>query len=92
VGRGAAVLFGAGLTIYAVLYLTGQVGTLGGVLQDKDDVLDNALVTMMFTVGAVSLLGGIFGLPEESRSRSRRRSRGGYGFDNDSCGCGIDAD
>jgi uncharacterized protein YjbI with pentapeptide repeats len=91
VGRVAAVLFGAGLTIYAVLYLTGQVGTLGGVLQDKNDVLDNALVGMMFTVGAASLLVGIFGLPEDSPSRGRR-SRGGGGFDNDSCGCGIDAD
>ncbi len=53
----------------------------------------NALVGMLFTVGAVSLLGGIFGLrlPEESRSSSRR-SHGDTGFDGDSCGCGIDAD
>lgn len=91
VGRVAAVLFGAGLTIYAVLYLTGHVGTLGRVLEAKSDVLDNALVGMLFTVGAVSLLSGIFGLPEESRSSSRR-SRGDTGFDGDSCGCGVDAD
>jgi uncharacterized protein YjbI with pentapeptide repeats len=91
-GRAAAVLFGAGLTIYAVLYLTGQVATLGGVLQDKDDVLDNVLVTMLFTFGGASLFVGIFGLDEQPRSSSRRRSRDGIGFDGDSCGCGIDAD
>ncbi|MDX8030393.1 pentapeptide repeat-containing protein [Lentzea sp. BCCO 10_0856] len=88
VGRVAAVLFGAGLTIYAVLYLTGHVSTLGR-FEAKPDVLDNAVVGMLFTVGAASLLGGIVGLSEESRSSSRR-SRGDTDFDGDSCG--IDAD
>lgn len=55
VGRVAAVLFGAGVTIYAVLYPAGQAGTLGHVLQADTDVLDNALVGAGAPVAAPAL-------------------------------------
>lgn len=91
-GRVAAVLFGAGFIVYAVLLATGQVGFVGSLIGRGTDVSERVVgVLAMSLLGLTLVGGGVFGFPEDSPSRGRR-SRGGGGVDADSCGCGIDAD
>lgn len=91
VGRVAALLFGAGFIVYAVLLATGQVGFVGSLIGRGTDTTERVVgVLAISLLGLTLVAGGVFGFPEDSPSRGRR-SRGG-GVDADSCGCGIDAD
>ena len=89
VGRVAALVFGTGITVYAVLYGIGHVDFLGDLIGRVPSVSDRVLGGVLMSICGLTLVaGGILGFPETSPSR-RRRSRGG-GVDDDSCG--IDAD
>ena len=91
-GRVAALLFGAGFIVYAVLLATGNVGFVGSLIGRGTDVTERVVggLAMCFW-GVVLVSGGLFGFPEDSPGRGRC-SRGGGGAEADSCGCGIDAD
>lgn len=91
VGRVAALLFGTGLTVFAVLYGFGHVDLLGSLIGRDPSTSGRVLGGLLMSLSGLTLVGGgILGFPETSPSRGRR-SRGG-GVDDDSCGCGIDAD
>jgi uncharacterized protein YjbI with pentapeptide repeats len=91
VGRVAAFLLGAGMTVMAALTVTGDFVWANGAGEPITNVFLRLLTGLLYGFWGLAMVGaGILGFPEESYSGSGSSSGGGGGFEVD--GCGIDVD